>query len=232
MKILLAPSERKTLGGDNPPVSKKSFIFPGIYEKRIEALKKYNEFLQTTQDTKHFGDDKSSIFTRPTKKAVLRYNGVAFDYLKYAELDENSQKWIDENVFIFSNLFGVIRAGDFIPHYILKQGAKPGFDIYAYHHNLFAPILEKINENEPFIDLRAKFYEKIYKPKNAITFKFIKNGKVVSHFAKAYRGKLTAIIAKYKPKTIKDVLKIPFEGIKVTEIQEKKGIKEIVCEIN
>ncbi len=232
MKILLAPSERKTLGGDNPPISKDSFIFPEIYDKRIEAIKKYDEFLKTTQDVKNFGDDKTSVFERPSKKAVLRYRGVAFEHLKYTDLDKNSQKWIDENVFIFSNLFGVIRAGDLIPHYTLKQGSKPGFDIYSYHHNVFAPILEKINENEPFIDLRAKFYEKIYKPKNAITFKFIKNGKVISHFAKAYRGKLTAIIAKHKPKAIEDVLKIPFEGIKIIEIQEKKEVKEIVCEID
>ncbi len=232
MKILLAPSERKTLGGDFPPVSKNSFIFPEIYEQRIKAVKKYYEFIKTTDDTKNFGDDKTSVFTRPTKKAVLRYSGVAFDHLKYKELDINSQKWIDENVYIFSNLFGVIRANDFIPYYTLKQGAKPGFDIYAYHYNLFAPILEKINENEPFIDLRAKFYDKIYKPKNAITFKFIKNGKVVSHFAKAYRGKLSAIIAKRKPDTIEDVLKIPFPGIEITEIQEKQGIKEIVCSVD
>ncbi len=232
MKILLAPSERKTLGGDNPPISKDSFIFPEIYDKRIEAVKKYGEFLKTTQDVKNFGDDKTSIFTRFTKKAVLRYSGVAFDYLKYEELDKDSQHWIDKNVFIFSNLFGVISAGDYIPHYTLKQGSKPGFDIYAYYHNLFSPILERINENEPFIDLRAKFYEKIYKPKNAITFKFIKNGKVVSHFAKAYRGKLTAIIAKHRPESIQDVLKIPFEGIKIIEILEKKEIKEIVCGVD
>jgi hypothetical protein len=229
MKILLAPSERKTLGGDFPPISKNSFIFPEIYEKRIQAVTKYDEFLKTTDDIKNFGDDKTSVFERPTKKAVLRYSGVAFDYLKYEELDEVSQKWIDENVLIFSNLFGVISAGDFIPHYTLKQGSKPGFDIYSYHHSLFAPVLEKINENEPFIDLRAKFYEKIYKPKNAITFKFIKNGKVVSHFAKAYRGKLTAIISKYRPESIEDVLKIPFKDIEVIEIQEKKGVKEIIC---
>ncbi|WP_456480183.1 YaaA family protein [Nautilia sp.] len=232
MKILLAPSERKTAGGDNPPISKKSFVFPEIYEKRIEAVKKYDEFLKTTDDIKNFGSDKTSVFSRPTKKAVLRYGGVAFDHLKYGELDKDSQKWIDENVYIFSNLFGIIKAGDFIPEYTLKQGAKPGFDIYSYHHNIFAPALEKINENEPFIDLRAKFYEKIYKPKNAITFKFIKNGKVLSHFAKAYRGKLTAIISKHKPETLDEVLKIPFEDIKVIEIQEKKGVKEIVCEID
>ena len=231
MKILLAPSERKTLGGDMPPISSNSFIFPEVYDKRIEAVKKYDEFLKTTKDTKNFGEDKTSVFTRPTKKAILRYSGVAFEHLDYQNLDKNAQEWIDKNVWIFSNLFGVISAKDLIPHYTLKQGAKPGFDIYKHHHEVFSPILEEINKKEVFIDLRAKFYEKIYKPKNAITFKFIKNGKVVSHFAKAYRGKLTAVIATHRPTTIEELLKIDFPEIKIVEILEKKGVREIVCEV-
>ena len=231
MKILLAPSETKSKGGNFPPVNKDSFIFPEIYEKREEIIKKYDEFLKTTDDIKNFGEDKSSVFTRETKKAILRYTGVAFKHLDYESLDENSKNWIDENVLIFSNLFGVISANDKIPYYTLKQGAKPGFDIYKAHREIYTPILDEINEKEIFIDLRAKFYEKIYKPKNYITFKFIKNGKVVSHFAKAYRGLLTRIIAIHKPKDINELLKIEFPDIKIIEIIEKKGNREIICEI-
>jgi len=231
MKILLAPSERKTKGGNFPPIDKNSFIFPQIYEKRVEVIKKYDEFLKTTDDTKNFGNDKTSIFTRPTKKAVLRYSGVAFEHLDYNSLDEEAQKYIDENLLIFSNLFGVISANDLIPEYTLKQGKKPGFDIYKIHKEIFTPILDEINKNEIFIDLRAKFYEKIYKPKNSITFTFIKNNKIVSHFAKAYRGKLTRLIAINKPKNIDALLKIEFPDIKIIEIQEKKGNKEIICEV-
>jgi cytoplasmic iron level regulating protein YaaA (DUF328/UPF0246 family) len=194
MKILLAPSERKTKGGDFPPINKNSFIFPEIYDKRIKIIKKYDKFLQKTEDIKNFGDNKTSVFSRPTKKAILRYSGVAFEHLDYTSLDNEAQKYIDENVLIFSNLLGVISAKDLIPFYTLKQGAKPGFDIYKAHKEIFSTILDEINKKEIFIDLRAKFYEKIYKPTNAITFKFIKNGKIVSHFAKAYRGKLTRII--------------------------------------
>jgi cytoplasmic iron level regulating protein YaaA (DUF328/UPF0246 family) len=232
MKILLAPSERKTKGGDFPPINKNSFIFPEIYDKRIEIIKKYDKFLQKTEDIKNFGDNKTSVFSRPTKKAILRYSGVAFEHIDYPTLDTESQKYINENVLIFSNLFGVISAKDLIPFYTLKQGAKPGFDIYKAHKEIFTPILDKINENEDFIDLRAKFYEKIYKPKNAITFKFIKNNKVVSHFAKAYRGKLTRIIAINKPNSIDELLKIDFPKIKIIEIIEKKGVREIVAEVD
>ena len=168
MKILLAPSERKTKGGDFPPFNEKNFIFPKIYKKRVEIIKKYDEFLQTTDDVKNFGEDKSSIFKRPTKKAVLRYSGVAFKHLDYESLNNTAKEWINENVLIFSNLFGIISANDKIPYYTLKQGKKPGFDIYQTHKEIFESILEEINEKEIFIDLRAKFYEKIYKPKNII----------------------------------------------------------------
>ena len=231
MKILLAPSESKSKGGDFPPINKDSFIFPEIYEKRVEIIKKYDDFIKKTDDIKNFGEDKSSIFTRPTKKAILRYTGVAFKHLEYETLNENSKNWIDENVLIFSNLFGVISAKDKIPYYTLKQGAKPGFDIYKAHKEIFTPILDKINEKEIFIDLRAKFYEKIYKPKNYITFKFIKNNKIVSHFAKAYRGLLTRHIAINNPKNINELLKIEFPNVKIIEVIEKKGNKEIVCEV-
>jgi len=231
MKILLAPSERKTKGGDFPPINEKNFIFPKIYKKRVEIIKKYDEFLQTTDDVKNFGEDKSSIFKRPTKKAVLRYSGVAFKHLDYESLNNTAKEWINENVLIFSNLFGIISANDKIPYYTLKQGKKPGFDIYQTHKEIFESILEEINEKEIFIDLRAKFYEKIYKPKNSVTFSFIKNGKIVSHFAKAYRGLLTRYLAIHKPTTIEELLKIEFPNVKIIEIREKKGNLEIICEV-
>ncbi len=226
MKILLAPSERKSLGGD------KEFnidSFPSLNPIRDETIKKYEEFLQKTNDVKHFGEDKTPIKKRKAKEAILRYTGVAFEYLDYPSLPKQAKEYLNENLIIFSNLFGILKPLDLIPHYILKQGSKPGFDIYKF----YAPHIQKELDslNEEFIDLRAKFYEKMYKPKNAITFKFIKNGKVISHFAKAYRGTLTRHIALNRPKNLDEVLKIEFPGIKIIEIQEKKGIKEIVCEI-
>ncbi len=226
MKILLAPSERKSLGGDKKFNIKS---FPKLNPFRDEAIKKYEEFLQKTDDVKNFGDDKTPVKTRPSKEAILRYTGVAFEYLDYPSLSDKAKEYLNENLIIFSNLFGIIKPLDLIPHYTLKQGAKPGFDIYKFYKDKITEILDKYDEE--YLDLRAKFYEKIYKPKKAVTFKFIKNNKVVSHFAKAYRGTLTRHIALNRPKNLDEVLKIEFPGIEIKEIQEKKGIKEIVCEI-
>jgi cytoplasmic iron level regulating protein YaaA (DUF328/UPF0246 family) len=221
MKILLAPSERKTKGGNEAPF----FSF----KIQDEAIKRYDEFLQTTDDVKNFGEDKTPVLSRPCKDAILRYSGVAFEYLDYESLDNVSKEWLNENLIIFSNLFGILKPTDKIPYYVLKQGKKPGFDIYSYYKEKVTEILDSLDEE--YIDLRAKFYEKIYKPKRAITFKFIKDGKVVSHFAKAYRGLLTRYIALNRPSNIEELLKIEFPGIKIAEIIEKKAIREIVCEI-
>ncbi|WP_323589602.1 peroxide stress protein YaaA [Aliarcobacter butzleri] len=124
MKILFSPSETKNSGGLNKSFDNSSFIFPELYSFREEILNKYNNFIKTaskTQLEKLFGTKKDEIinsykkdiFQSPIMKAILRYEGVAYDYLEYKVLDKNEQKYIDENVLIFSNLFGVLKASDF-----------------------------------------------------------------------------------------------------------------------
>ena len=45
MKILFSPSETKILGGTNPSINKDSFLFPSLYEKRMEIVKHYQEYI-------------------------------------------------------------------------------------------------------------------------------------------------------------------------------------------
>lgn len=121
MKILFSPSETKNSGGDKKNFDKNSVIFPELFNKRLEILNSYNNFLKTatvSELEKLFGTKKydviekykMNIFKNPLLKAIQRYEGVAYDYLDYENLDESSKKYIDENVLIFSNLFGVIKA--------------------------------------------------------------------------------------------------------------------------
>ena len=41
MKILFSPSETKNDGGNLEYINKNSFIFPELFEKRLEILEKY-----------------------------------------------------------------------------------------------------------------------------------------------------------------------------------------------
>jgi cytoplasmic iron level regulating protein YaaA (DUF328/UPF0246 family) len=243
MKILLAPSETKKSGGDLS-FSPNTLLFEDLLPYRTKLLHTYTNVLQKGDIptlSKMFGlkkeadilEHKKDIIHELTMKAIQRYTGVAFDYLGYEDLDAEAQTYIDSHVILFSNLFGPIRASDLIPEYKLKQGESVG-DIKTekFYHEHSAVLMEAYLAEDEILDLRAGFYDKFYKPsKPYTTLKFIKDGKVVSHWAKAYRGIVLREIAKAGIETLEDFMKLPIEGLSIKEIQTKKNKTEIIYEI-
>jgi len=61
--------------------------------------------------------------------------------------------------------------------------------------------------------------------------KFIKGGKVVSHWAKAYRGKILRQIAQERIDSFKKLRDFAFEGLQLVEILSKKSEEIWVMEI-
>ena len=220
MKILFAPSEAKRIGGDS---TQMQFCFA---IDRDEILQKYDALTKSGDEAalaKLYGTKERydiDIFASPTLKAVRRYTGVAYEYLGYDELHFTAQEFIDQNLIIFSNLFGPLCASDLIPFYKLKQGSSVD-DIKPekYYHERCKNLLE----GEEILDLRAGYYEKFYKPRFCIKMKFLKNGKVVSHWAKAYRGMVLRQIAENRIASFKELRDFAFEGLQLIEIQSKKN---------
>jgi len=244
MKILLAPAETKNQGGVGKPYNKENFFLEQLFDKRDEVYTAYEKLLENSsieELSKWFGlkklDEvqryKESLNNKPTMKAIQRYNGVAFDAIEYDTLSEDEQNYIDENVLLFSNLFGPIKASDLIPDYKYKQGAKlPEMAVEKFFMENFTSALDE-HVGDEIIDLRAGHYEKFYKVKkaNVLTFKFIKDGKVVSHWAKHYRGALLKHLAKNNIVSIADFMNSEMPGLKLIEIQEKKNVKLLIMEI-
>ena len=243
MKILLAPSETKVSGG-TLNFNLNTLLFQELTPIRKKILHKYINILQKNnfaELSKMFGLKKEKdinyhnrdIIHQLTTKSIERYTGVAFDYLQYKELEKDSQAYIDKNVILCSNLFGFLRADDMIPEYRLKQGEaisdlKPE-KLYKEQSHL----MEEFLKNEDILDLRAGFYDKFYKPtKNYTTLKFIKEGKVVSHWAKAYRGIVLREVAKFKIDSLEDFMKLPIQNLSIDEIQTKKNRTEIIYNIS
>jgi len=244
MKILLAPSETKKTGGElsfNP----NALLFKELAPQRMKLLHTYINVLQQGDMhvlSKMFGikkeadilKHKKDIIHELTMKAIERYTGVAFDYLGYEKLDSTAQTYIDNHVILFSNLFGPIRSSDLIPEYKLKQGEAVGeIKTEKFYHQHSAHLMEDYLEEDEILDLRAGFYDKFYKPtKNYTTLKFIKEGKVVSHWAKAYRGIVLREIAKAGVTSIEDFMKLSIEGLSIHEIQTKKNKTEVIYTID
>jgi cytoplasmic iron level regulating protein YaaA (DUF328/UPF0246 family) len=241
MRILLAPSETKSQGGECL-FDLADLWNSKLFEARSELTQIYLEGLKDNARSKQmFGLKKPSEIAyyqsvglhSLATKAVERYTGVAFDYLDYRSLNDEQQKYIDENVIIFSNLFGPIMAGDNIPEYRLAQGAKVGeLEVDKYYHANSARLLDEYLADEEILDIRAGYYDRFYTPsKPYTTLKFVKDGKVVSHWAKAYRGKVLREIAINKINTMKEFMALPVEGLSLSEIQTRKNKTEIIYTI-
>lgn len=244
MKILLAPAETKNSGGTQKSFSKENFFLEKNFSLRQEAFEAYENHVQNLsleELSNWFGikklDDvkkyQESLRNKPSMKSIQRYNGVAFDALEYNNLTREEQNYIDENVILFSNLFGPIKASDLIPDYKFKQGAKlPNMSIEKFYKDNFSEDLDKYIGDE-IIDLRAGFYEKFYTPKNAtvITLKFLKDGKVVSHWAKHYRGIVLNTLAKNNVQSLAEFMNTQIPSLELIEIQEKKNIKLLIMNI-
>ena len=244
MKILLAPAETKISGGVEKTFCKDNFIFPELFEKReliLDTYEKYVQQLDVEDIKKWFGlkgekevrKYKELLKNKPSLKAIERYTGVVFDALDYNTLDKQEQNYIDQNVYLFSNLFGPLKADDFIPDYRYKQGAKlPDINVERFYRDNFTTALDDELGNEIF-DIRATHYEKFYQIKKAevLTFKFIKDGKVVSHWAKYYRGLLLRMLAKNDITSFASFMQTSIDGLKLIEIQEKNNVKLLIMQI-
>lgn len=244
MKILFAPSEGKRPGGDGETINKSNLLFSELFEKRMDVISQYEALVSSAERVKLedlFGVKDTAMIERysfpviqsPTMKAIVRYDGVAYEYLDYQTIPQEGKTYIDENVIVFSNLFGPIRAGDKIPDYKLKQGTSIGeFAPEKFYKKYFSDALENYIGDEEIVDLRAGFYDKFFTPKRMVTtMKFLKNGKSVSHWAKAYRGTVLRHIALNRIQTVEEIKEMKIEGLKTAGINVSNKKMEIVYDI-
>ena len=240
LKILFSPSEGKNSGGDE---IKKEVLCS--LDARESILNKYNEIVNSGDEElvkKLFGFKKWSdceayicdIFSSSLMCAIQRYKGVAYDYLEYESLDEEVQEYLKQNTIIFSNLYGAILGGDTIANYKVKQGNSIGnIEPDKFYKARFSYQLDLYLSADEILDLRAGYYDKFYKPnKPYTTLKFLKNGKVVSHWAKAYRGLVLKAVAKSNISSIKEFMSLEIENLSIHEIKTIKNKTEIVYNIS
>lgn len=237
---LFSPSEGKHGGGRSDLGLRLLF---GL-ESRETILQHYNSIVNSN-DThaiqELFGIKKAAdivtyiddIFTAPVMSAIERYDGVAYEYLDFSSLLPEQQNYLKKHTVIFSNLYGPVMGGDLIANYKVKQGNNVG-DIAPdkYYREAFGSQLDTFLDGHDILDLRAGYYDKFYKvTRPYTTLKFMKEGKVVSHWAKAYRGIVLRHLARHDVGSIDAFMKMEIEGLMVKEIKKIKNRTEIVFDI-
>ena len=237
---LFSPSEGKHQGGS--PFKQRDILF-GCHP-RTEILQTYNKIVNSNDKEAIqtlFGIKKEreiamfieDLFSAPLMPAIERYSGVAFGYLDYSSLSNEAQQYLQKQVIIFSNLYGSILGGDLIANYKVKQGNSIGeIAPDKFYKERFSYQLDLQLMHHEILDLRAGYYDKFYKTKqNYTTLKFLKGGKSVSHWAKAYRGLVLRELAIHQVNSLEAFMKLEIEHLQVEEIREVKNKKEIIYSI-
>ena len=242
MLIVLPPSETKSFGGDHPPLDWDSLSFPELNSVRkqiaadLVALDDPFTVLGISDKLAAEVEANQQLLTSPTAPAILRYTGVLYDALSAGTLPNEAL----QRLAIGSALFGVVRAGDLIPHYRLSGGTKLPTrsssttpTLKSRWGGLITEVLS--SADDLVVDLRSGTYQQLGRLKTAITVRVESvqpdgSRKVVSHFNKHYKGELARVLAlsKQDPTSIDEVAAIARAARMTVEITSSTALTLVV----
>ena len=234
MKIFFAPSESKNIP-HNSPYCLNSYIADTLHSNALNA---YLQFLQKASESEImavFGSKSldlqdlalcQNLLQAPTLEAIRLYSGVAYKALDFESLESAAQEYIRENLYIFSNLFGMVRADEPLAYYNLHQGK--GREVFALKtlYEGLKPALDIFFQDCEVLDLRAEAYIKVYPLKHckiSAQVVFLKNGKKVSHYAKFYRGLYARAIAQQGISSIEQLAGLKLDSLKLLSTQHSQN---------
>jgi|TARA_Y100000994_G_scaffold36816_1_gene27606 cytoplasmic iron level regulating protein YaaA (DUF328/UPF0246 family) len=220
MKFLIPPSEGKS------KVISQDVIFADTnfqFEHHVNQVVRLlglieDENLSSVYGTSEekamaFHRQNQDIFNSKCAYAIERYTGVVYEHLNWESLDEKAQNFLDDHIYIFSGLFGMVTPRTLIPDYKLKMNVLS----LQYH---WSPIIsEQLEKEDLIIDLLPQVHRKAYnKGNNVITidFQVVKKGKksAAGHFGKAVKGQLIRYIAENQITNIDDFSGFEYSGFK------------------
>ena len=242
MLIVLPPSETKSFGGDHSPLDWDSLSFPELNSVRkqiaadLVALDDPFTVLGISDKLAAEVEANQQLLTSPTTPAILRYTGVLYDALSADTLPNEAL----QRLAIGSALFGVVRAGDLIPHYRLSGGTKLPTrsssttpTLKSRWGGLITEVLS--SADDLVVDLRSGTYQQLGRLKTAITVRVESvqpdgSRKVVSHFNKHYKGELARVLAlsEQDPTSIDEVAAIARAAGMTVEITSPTALTLVV----
>ncbi|MDU0477929.1 peroxide stress protein YaaA [Staphylococcus chromogenes] len=202
MLIVLPPSETKAWGGSGAPLDLDSLSFPTLNEVRMRnardlarlSEKRAMEVLGLSEKQREEAVANRELFEAPTMPALERYTGVLYDALDVGSLPPAALG----RLVVCSALFGLVSAYDWIPHYRLSGGTKlprSRGEVPTMKARWATLISDALSEAGFVVDLRSGTYQQLGRVPGAVTVRVEKDGKVVSHFNKHYRGSVARELA-------------------------------------
>ena len=191
MRILLPPSEGKTAPLQGPTLDLPSLAFPeltdarrAVADKLVAASRSKNALSTLGVGERAFGEvhAQRNLYDMPCAPARSVYTGVLY---------EPAQLQPEDDVWIFSALFGLTRAEDLIPAYRLNMSVTlPRLGRLSAFWKRELTSLE--GEDDVYVDMRSASYQGWSHSNNWWKIRVADaTGRAISHRAKHYRGLLT-----------------------------------------
>lgn len=227
MFVLLPPSEGKAVPGDAPRLRMDSLVLPKLARARravLDSLVQVSkgpaaDALATLGLTEGLAGELAfnrRLRTAAAIPAAELYTGVLYDALDLPGLaaDEPAAFTAANNdILIFSALWGVLRPGDRVPHYRCSGGTRLpeiGMVDAWWKRELRGP-LDALTGQELVVDLRSGAYTGMWRPgPNSVSVRVVQERvvagvpkrTVISHFNKATKGRLVRalLLAGAEPK--------------------------------
>lgn len=207
MKIFLSPAKRLD---ENPTVSWDSATEPQFLSKAETIMKtlskkspkKLMELMKISNDLAEMNYERNQIWNANPKDEESFFAGLMFDGEVYrgfrdAEFRTNEMQYLQNNLYILSGLYGILRLTDKVMPYRLEMGTKIKIgrkeDLYDFWKKTLTDFVNsQIEEGEILLDLASKEYL------SAIDKKAVKGNWVDVKFKDYKNGKLTQIMVYFK----------------------------------
>ncbi len=223
--VLLAPSEEKASGGHTGKLSETTaqkwvreqlveLVVHGGPDACSRAFMVKGEALDKAR--------KEALALRhpvPLMAALERYQGVAFGALDAASLPKRAWK----QVFILSNLLGLVRGDEMVPPYKLKMSGIPRLKAHWRLH--LKPLLAAIPKGQLWELLPGEHADVLKgweRPRHSLDI-VSEGGKAISHFSKLYRGRVARWILEHGQGEPSKVMRSKIEGCRWERLEENSS---------
>lgn len=208
VRILLPPSETKSFGGNGPALDLSSLSFSSFLLTTSQEIATElrdlcrtdpaaaQQMLGLSDKQRNEIEANAELFDSPTAPAINRYTGVLYDAFDFGSLTPARRQRALDTICIGSALFGLVSAGDLIPHYRLSASSSLGDK--GTFRSRWAPAMRALAESfseELVVDMRSGGYRNLGPIPGAVTVNVVSENaagerSVITHFNKHYKGVL------------------------------------------
>lgn len=228
MKILLSPAKLMSLETESSWNKSTTPKFLSHSEKVMDELKKLSpkdiaKLMSISSDLSEMNVERYANWkSKPTQtksvQAAMAFKGEVYRGLDAETLDENAQEYLNQNLFILSGLYGILKPSDRVMLYRLEMGSKLDVkgskNLYGFWKETLTDFVNsKMKKNEILLNLASNEYAKVLDAKNLkgqkidVEFYDYKNGelKQIMVFFKQARGAMARYCAENNVLTIDEV---------------------------